>query len=539
MLIRFRHLLALPCSAALITQGVQGAPVPNTEYANSTLVIYNTNVDESRSLAAFYVKSRGLSPDLVVGLDCPTKETITRSEYDETIAKPLRAMFSDRKWWELEAVGGGASVAKTNKIKIVALMYGMPMRVAPTPPPPTGEVDPKTGKPKPPPPDYKNSDGASVDSELAILGMVGVPLKSFGRNLYYNSPQPFSESTLGSLMLVGRIDGPDFETAKRLITDAIEVEKTGLWGSVWIDLARMELSKGPGYEEGDKRLRNVVKIYEKAGFPVAVETRKERIPMNYPMGEDVIGYFGWYVYHSDGPFRHGDFRFKKGAVAAHLHSYSATSIKSTTNYWVGPLVSRGAAAVLGTVYEPFLTLTTNYDLFNARLLAGYTFIEAAWMATMGVSWMNVMVGDPLYQPFRYSNIPKMPDADFKAFRIAVMRWGEDTQRDELVQKLELAGTKMKSGKIHEGLGLRLLNALKPAEAQAQFEKAKALYTEKVDKLRVEMHLVDIMRNGGKKPQAIAKLRGLVDTYKDIPEHKAAQTWLNVLDPPPPPPPPKK
>ena len=72
-----------------------------------------------------------------------------------------------------------------------------------------------------------------------------------------------------------------------------------------------------------------------------------------------------------------------------------------------------------------------------------------------------------------------------------------------------------------------------------FVKAKALYTEKVDKLRVEMHLVDIMRNGGKKPQAIAKLRGLVDTYKDIPEHKAAQTWLNVLDPPPPPPPPKK
>ena len=46
--------------------------VPNSEYAGSTLVIYNKAVPESRELAAYYAKQRKIDLDLIIGLDCPT-----------------------------------------------------------------------------------------------------------------------------------------------------------------------------------------------------------------------------------------------------------------------------------------------------------------------------------------------------------------------------------------------------------------------------------------------------------------------------------
>ena len=67
--------------------------------------------------------------------------------------------------------------------------------------------------------------------------------------------------------------------------------------------------------------------------------------------------------------------------------------------WVAPLLSKGAAASLGNVYEPYLQLTTHLDIFNDRLLHGFTFAESAYMATRALSWMNVAVGDPLYRPY--------------------------------------------------------------------------------------------------------------------------------------------
>jgi uncharacterized protein (TIGR03790 family) len=517
--------------------GVEQA-VDSSVYAPSTLVLYNKNVAESRDLAVVYVHARGLSPDLVIPLDCPDKETITREEYTKTIEEPLKMLFDERKWWTLESVAGGRTAATANKIKVIALMFGMPLRIEPTPTPPTGEVDAE-GKPVPPPPDYQNSDGASIDSELSVLGFIDHETKGFAQNPYFRAGRPFEKAALGGFMLVGRIDGPDFATAKRLITDAIEVEKTGLWGFAYIDLARMEIVKGKGYEEGDIRLRNVANMYKAAGIPAIVDSQVERFPPHYPMGDNTIFYFGWYVYHSDGPFREGDFKFKKGAVAAHLHSFSATSLRSTTDYWVGPLLHRGAAAVLGTVYEPFLSLTTQYDVFHAFLLEGYSFVEAGWLASPAVSWMNIMVGDPLYQPFKKNaQIPRTPDADFKAFKVGVARWGAELQRAELVEKLGGAGEKLKSGPLLEALGLRLWQDLKTTEAAPWFEKAKSLYPEKRDQLRMDLHLAAMLREDGKKPEAVAAFRKAAETYKNIPEHAAAQALADQLDPPPPPPPPK-
>ncbi len=109
-------------------------------------------------------------------------------------------------------------------------------------------------------------------------------------------------------------------------------------------------------------------------------------------------YFGWYAENVTGPFARPDFRFQPGAVACHLHSFSAWSVRDPVGHWVGPLLDHGAAATVGNVYEPFLSLTVHFDVLAARLVDGFTLAESAYAATPGVSWMNTVVGDPIYRP---------------------------------------------------------------------------------------------------------------------------------------------
>ena len=75
-------------------------------------------------------------------------------------------------------------------------------------------------------------------------------------------------------------------------------------------------------------------------------------------------------------------------------SSCAIHTRSGTEQWTGPLLLRGAAATLGNVWEPCLAVTCYFDLFNQRLLSGATLAKAAWFASPGLSWMQVVLGDP-------------------------------------------------------------------------------------------------------------------------------------------------
>src|SRR5690606_10217310 len=102
----------------------------------------------------------------------------------------------------------------------------------------------------------------------------------------------------------------------------------------------------------------------------------------------------------NGPFRRKDFKFPPGAVALHIHSFSATTLQSDKKAWVGPLVSRGVTATVGNVYEPYLQFTHNPILFFRGLASGLTLAEAAYISLPAVSWQTITVGDPLYRPFK-------------------------------------------------------------------------------------------------------------------------------------------
>ena len=122
-------------------------------------------------------------------------------------------------------------------------------------------------------------------------------------------------------------------------------------------------------------------------------------------------------------------KFKRGAIGYHLHSYSAKTLRYPGGHWVGPILERGACGSIGYVYEPYLAFTIQIDLFNARLMAGYTLAEAAHMASPTLSWTMTVVGDPLYRPFSPATDlgAVKGDEDYKAYRLAQMRWYKPEQ----------------------------------------------------------------------------------------------------------------
>ena len=111
-------------------------------------------------------------------------------------------------------------------------------------------------------------------------------------------------------------------------------------------------------------------------------------------------YAGWYSDSACGPFQLPKVEFMPGAFAYHLHSFSATTLRSTGQGWCGPFVAKGATCTMGCVYEPYLALTPNVAMFMERFTIGeFTFGEAAWASQPALSWQTTVVGDPLYRPF--------------------------------------------------------------------------------------------------------------------------------------------
>ena len=131
-------------------------------------------------------------------------------------------------------------------------------------------------------------------------------------------------------------------------------------------------------------------------------------------------YAGWYDTHVSGPFSLPSVEFMPGAVGYHLHSFSARTIRSKSQHWVGPLLDRGVTATMGCVYEPYLALTPNLELFFSRLFLGYGFAEAAYASQQAVSWQTTVVGDPLYRP--YAKPLNMLQADLAAKKSRLTEW---------------------------------------------------------------------------------------------------------------------
>jgi len=491
----------------------------------ATIVVFNQDVPESIELAKFYAQKRGIARDHLVGLSVSKTEEISRDEYDTMIRDPLRAVFKERHWWTLNEPRGGPVNVATNSIRFVAMIKGMPLKIRPA-------SDYPGDKPGSPP--VGNRNDASVDSEVAALGAFSDQISGALPNPYFQSYKAIAEVDLSAVLLVCRLDAPHVATVRRMITDAIETEKTGLWGRAYIDGAHHAPG---GLGVGDQWLAGIRDQLHKVGVPLIYEDTPEIFPDSYPMTDCAL-YYGWYAGTVAGPFTQSDFQFAPGAIAVHIHSFSASTLHDENANWAGPLVTKGAAATIGNVYEPYLQLTAHLDIFNDRLLHGFTFAESAYMSMPTVSWMSVMVGDPLYRPYaawlalEEKRESEKVSSDWSAYHDFAAK-NNSLPPAEFRAAAKLFAARTHNAPMLEDIGLLEAGAENYVGASGCFDLARTTYTKRDDILRTVLHEADALAKQNKAKRAVDLLRSVLRIVPDAPASallKKMETELRATPP---------
>lgn len=396
------------------------APAGALEPKDVWLVV-NKNVPASREVADHYIAKRGVPKGNVVELDLPKVEDISRTEYDAKCAAPLRAAFKPHK----------------DAAKVLVTTYGVPLRVGRVLPnadeqkelatlrPELAEARKKLAelekKDKDKQADAKElaaaraevnklqarervlthaESEASVDSELMCLWWPEYALVRWQMNPRFRFA-PEGANRNPAVLLVSRLDGPTPAIAKRLVDDAIATEKDGLKGKAVIDARGFKFDpkgkdRGTGYDGYDESMREAASHLKAAGLEVELDDKPEVLKPGAAKG--VALYCGWYS--------HANFvdccTYERGAVAWHLASSEAVTLRNEgSKVWCPNLLKAGVCATLGPVAEPYTVgFPKPAEFFGLLACGDRTLVECYADSMLFCSWMTVLVGDPLYTPFK-------------------------------------------------------------------------------------------------------------------------------------------
>jgi len=394
---------------------------------NEILIIANKDIAASVHIAKYYCKKRKVPKDniLAVSLGKNLNDTISRNSYERLLAEPIRKKLSD---YEFAA-----------KIRCLLTTYGVPIKVGQRKPlknqeakvrqleklaeqeknkimrlEQTGvsgtskemkaikrrlaelqsDIDRITGK----------ETNASVDSELSMVLFSNYELYRWQPNrLKDNLLGPFSNT-----LMVSRLDGPGFELSKGLIDKAITAEKTGLRGIAYFDSRGVEDDKKL-YSLGhfDQSLRDLAAL---TGFRTEMVVKQEQTEELFEPGScpQTAIYCGWYSLK-----KYIDaFDFVNGAIGYHISSLEAADLHdSNSPQWCPAMLTDGITATMGAVAEPYLHSFPEPKQFFLELFNGRCLVEAYYHTKPFNSWQMVLIGDPMYRPFK--NLKKHQGDDFE------------------------------------------------------------------------------------------------------------------------------
>lgn len=380
--------------------------------ADEVLIVYNGDMAASERLADHYRQKRRIPRSNMIGLELGVglRDEIGRSDYDRYIAAPVR------KKLDRESLSGGA--------RCLAVMYGVPYRVGKRGTLP--RMEKKLGELKRLLSDTKkviveleedrmqdsprhqqmvrrreqlrndvnrvtgSETGASVDSELSMIRYGPYELHRWQGNSLRGKRNPLGAMT----MMVSRIDGPSYSIAKGLIDKALTAERKGLRGTAYVDSRGINKRDAVGFY--DNSLRQLVSLIQRrTGLPVRHESTDQLFkPGTCP---NAALYCGWYSLKN-----YVDaFEFVDGAVGYHIASFEAVNLRdSNTGEWCSSMLRDGITATIGSVAEPYLTAFPQPVAFFGELTDGATLVEAFYRTKAYNSWQMVLIGDPMYRPFK-------------------------------------------------------------------------------------------------------------------------------------------
>ncbi len=365
---------------------VEFQPVENE--AARIVIVANAADADSMELARYYAEQRGIPRENIAALALPAGEEVSWTDYVALLLNPLQQWLLDRGWIEaivMDAVddAGRRKLSLTgHRISYLVTCRGVPLKIRQT-----AEVPADSS---PSAQSVLKTHQAAVDSELTLI--VGTQTKRDG---FVPNPKFAGQRNQvwepETMVRVARLDGPTFSAIRRMIDAAILVEKQGLIGRAIVDMG------GP-HKKGDDWFGEAAAELEATGWAPAVDRERASLGPTDRV-DSVAWYWGWYEGAINGPFNLPGFEFAPGAIALHLHSFSARSLRlADGGGWSGPLIARGATATFGNVYEPYLEYTHQPQMLTRAFLGGATLGEAAYYAMPVLSWQAIVLGDPLYRP---------------------------------------------------------------------------------------------------------------------------------------------
>ena len=295
------------------------------------VLVANSEARDSVAIARHYAQVRGVPAANIIALKMPLAETISWREFVGTVWQPLESELVKRGWIDaiamdlFDAVGRRKYAVSGHRITALVLCRGVPLRIADDPSL-YAEVPPLTDHAE-----MRTNQGA-VDSELSLLARTDYPINACLPNPLFNSARP-TDDARAQVVKVSRLDGPTAADALHLVDLAVEAERTGLLGRAYVDIA------GPN-EKGDRWLEEAAASARSLGFDVSIGHGPATFPASARIDAPAL-YLGWYAPDLNGPFALPGFRFPPGAVALHMHSFSAHTLRSATEGWCGPLIAQG------------------------------------------------------------------------------------------------------------------------------------------------------------------------------------------------------
>jgi hypothetical protein len=268
-----------------------------------------------------------------------------------------------------------------------------------------------------------------------------------------------------------------------------------------------------------------------------VDKKPGTFPPDFPMSQVAI-YCGWYDANVSGPFTLPQVEFMPGAFAYHLHSYSASTVRSTNEYWAGPLLAKGATCTLGCVYEPYLTGTPNVAALLARWIGGrLTFGEAAWAAQPVLSWQITVIGDPLYRPFGKLEQPLHEDLlrrhspliEWSYLRLMNLDRVRGLSATQLAGFLENLDATTNSAVLTEKLADYYDLLGKPSSAIDTYQLALTRNPSPQQRIRIRLTLGDRLVTQSRETEAIENYKRLLQEAPDHPCRPAVEAKLTALE----------
>jgi len=385
------------------------------------LVIANGDSAVSMRIARYYCQKRQVPTKnvLTMSLGTELRDTISRNDYEKCLSEPIR-----NKLFDLEFAG---------KIRCLLTTYGVPYKVGPRGT--LKDLESRLRQLKELAKQEKNAieqfqqkglagsvehdqrrhrltqlqleidyisgkeTAASVDSELSMVLFGAYELYRWQPNMLRNTI-PYGDFRT---LMVCRLDGPDYRTVKGLVDKAIAAEKAGLKGIAYIDSRGLVKNDLPGHI--DQSLRDLAMLTRLRTEILVKEETTEKLFALGACPQTAI-YCGWYSLKN-----YVDaFDFVDGAIGYHISSFEAVDLHDpNSSQWCPAMLKDGITATLGAVAEPYLHTFPEPKLFFLELFNGRSLLEAFYRTKPFNSWQLVLIGDPLYKPFKTIQKAKSKD----------------------------------------------------------------------------------------------------------------------------------